>query len=174
MFILNMISRWVAWARPARPTMPPTLNPSTIPPMIAPSRRHGSTGERLCAEIFEAHIGRSVLINFRPDFLKNPLTKRNLEYDCYDPIRKVAIEYNGQQHYEYTPQFHRSFTDFQLQQSRDVLKRKLSSAAGVTLIEVPYVVDTPSRNIDMRRNKLTQFLTPQLKTAYAKASTRKL
>lgn len=50
------------------------------------SKRYGSTDDHLRAEFCEAHIGQCILVNTRPNFLKNPLTGRNLEYHCYDLI----------------------------------------------------------------------------------------
>jgi hypothetical protein len=39
-----------------------------------------------------------VIYNWRPDFLKNPLTGRNLELDIYYPELNLAFEINGVYH----------------------------------------------------------------------------
>jgi len=42
--------------------------------------------------------GIKVIRNFRPDFLKNPKSGHNLEYDFYIPEAKVAFEIQGIHH----------------------------------------------------------------------------
>jgi hypothetical protein len=110
------------------------------------TRRFKSIGEELTCKAFEKIIGRRVKNNYRPDFLKNPETGRNLEYDCYDSIDKIAIEYNGSQHYRYTPRFHKTEQSFHDQVYRDDLKLKLSKKSGIMLIRVPYTVDVCNKN----------------------------
>ena len=38
---------------------------------------------------------RDTLINYRPDWLKSPITQKNLELDIYIPSKHFAIEYDG-------------------------------------------------------------------------------
>lgn len=79
-------------------------------------------------------------VSVRPEWLKNPMTGRNLELDCYNDELSIALEYNGKQHYKYTPRFHKSTEEFELQVYRDILKKKLCNKNGVDLIIVPYTV----------------------------------
>ena len=67
-----------------------------------------------------------------PKFLKQ------LRYDCYNDTLKLALEYNGIQHYEFHDYFHRTYDKFTEQQKRDLLKIKLSKENGIFLIIVPY------------------------------------
>lgn len=76
----------------------------------------------------------------RPSFLKNPATGKRLELDGFSD--GLAFEYNGIQHYKYTPIFHSSEADFSSQVARDRLKQNLCSSKGVVLLTVPYTVDT--------------------------------
>ena len=82
--------------------------------------------------------------NARPDFLNNAVTggKRNLEIDCWEPSLKLGVEYNGRQHYEYTPHFHKNREAFYNQKYRDELKRRMCRDHGVFLIEIPHTVKT--------------------------------
>lgn len=116
-------------------------------------RRFRSLGEKLCCKIIEEYLGRQVLNNIRPDFLKNPKTKRNLELDVYDPILKIAIEYNGQQHgnddetidenvKDSLNHFGMSEKDYNDQKYRDKLKIELCKKEGIKLFIVPYTVDS--------------------------------
>ena len=53
---------------------------------------------------------------------------------------RIALEYNGQQHYTYTPYFHKSKKNFYSQVHRDDWKRSRCRELGIRLIEVPYWV----------------------------------
>ena len=70
--------------------------------------------------------------NFRPDFLRNPVTGENLEYDRYYR-RGVAFEFNGPQHYGPT----RRYPDRDRARDlrvRDLIKKALSLENGVELL----------------------------------------
>lgn len=127
------------------------------------TRKFKSVGEELCAKILEEVYNRKALINTRPDFLKNPLTNRNMELDVYDPISKNAIEYNGIQHYVYPNTFHKTKEDFDKQQERDKLKKKICKKQKINLIVVPYTVDDGMKDHKVRRAALKAYIIPRLK-----------
>ncbi len=74
----------------------------------------------------------------RPNFLENSVTGHNLELDCYNDQLKLACEYQGRQHYQYVPYFHRNKEAFYNQKYRDELKKIYCSAHGIHLLIVPY------------------------------------
>ena len=76
----------------------------------------------------------------RPNFLKNTVSGSNLELDCFNPEMKLALEYNGEQHYKYIPYFHQSKDAFYNVKYRDEMKNRLCKENGVTLITIPYTV----------------------------------
>lgn len=98
-----------------------------------------SKGEFICKEMLEKTFNKP-FTSIRPIFLKNPKTGKNLEIDCYNEELKLAIEYNGQQHYRVTNRFHKSEQDFISQVDRDDFKKKKLKEMGITLISVPYTV----------------------------------
>ena len=100
-----------------------------------------SKGEQECRRVLQ-HLFNRPFNKARPDFLRNEVTGNNfnLELDCFNPDLKLAVEYNGIQHYKYTPYFHKSNEHFLNQKYRDYMKRNLCKEAGVNLIEVPYTV----------------------------------
>jgi hypothetical protein len=98
-------------------------------------------GEELMAEILEKILSSKVRRNYRPSFLRNPETGKNLELDCYNEEYAIAVEYNGVQHYKFPSAFHKTEKEFMDQLYRDRLKKKLCDEAGVYLICVPYWVD---------------------------------
>jgi hypothetical protein len=103
------------------------------------SKDFQSKGERECKRSIE-EITRKPFIKYRPDFLKNKVTGKNLELDCYNDEIGLAIEYNGIQHYEYTPVFHKNKESFYNTKYRDEMKETLCRENGVKLIVVPYTV----------------------------------
>lgn len=64
----------------------------------------------------------------------------NLILDGYNEELKVAFEYNGMQHYQYVPHFHKSIFQFNNQRLYDCLKIQLCYNHGIKLISIPYTV----------------------------------
>lgn len=101
--------------------------------------------EDKCRLIFES-IFHVPFNKCRPEWLKNPLTNKNLELDGFNPKLPtsigfgVAFEFNGPQHYYFTPKYHKTQDDFLNQQYRDDLKNKLCKEKNVILINIPYTV----------------------------------
>jgi hypothetical protein len=122
-------------------------------PRTAPKE---SYGEKTCREVLVEHFQRP-FPNARPGFMSNPVTggKYNLELDCYNDELKLAVEYNGEQHYNYIPFFHRNKEAFYNQKYRDEMKRNRCKELGITLIEVPYT----------EKNRIREYLKEKLKAA---------
>ncbi len=95
--------------------------------------------EEMCRTIIQKVYGKP-FPSVRPDFLRSPMTRKNLELDCYNEELRIALEYNGQQHYTFTAHFHKSKKNFYSQVHRDDWKRKRCRELGIRLIEVPYWV----------------------------------
>lgn len=102
----------------------------------AKTSKFESKGEAECRRVLET-LFKEPFPSARPDFLSNPVTGVNLELDCYNKDLQLAVEYNGIQHYEYTPRFHKNKEAFMNQKYRDELKRQMCELHGVNLIEVP-------------------------------------
>lgn len=116
-------------------------------------RKEKSKGEGRCREVLQSIFG----VHFpstRPYFLKNPDTGKNLELDCYNPDLKIAVEYQGQQHYRFIKYFHKDEEAFRKQQQRDQYKKAVCESRGICLIEVPYTVP---------HNKIYDFLVDELR-----------
>ena len=105
--------------------------------------RHDSKGELECRRIMEKLTQRP-FVKARPQFMTNEVVDGSrMELDGYNADLKIAVEYNGRQHYEYTPYFHKSKEAFYTSKYRDKLKHDLCRKAGVKLIVVPYTVPIP-------------------------------
>ena len=94
--------------------------------------------EEKCRNIFRDLTGLEFK-KVRPAFLKYK-TNRCLELDGYNPMLNIAFEYNGEQHYKFTPFFHKSLDDFHEQLRHDQFKRDKCRSIGIRLIEIPYTV----------------------------------
>lgn len=114
-----------------------------------------SSGETECRRVLR-YLFNKPFNNQRPDFLRNPVTGGlyNLELDCYDPDLKLAVEYNGVQHYKYVPFFHKNKEAFLNQKYRDDMKRRMCRDNNIILIEVPNTVKV---------NNIHSFLVGELK-----------
>lgn len=87
--------------------------------------------EKIARETLEALMDKP-FPKCRPDWLGG------LELDGYCEEEKLAVEYHGQQHYEFIPFFHRTETAFKEQQERDARKKEILKERGINLLEIPY------------------------------------
>lgn len=99
-----------------------------------------SKGETECRRAIEK-LTNKPFPKARPNFLKNHITGgHKLELDCYNADLKMAVEYNGEQHYKYIPYFHTSKDAYHNIKYRDEMKKRLCAENNITLIIVPYTV----------------------------------
>ncbi len=98
-----------------------------------------SKGEKICKDV-ATKLFKKPFIKIRPDCLRNDETGRNMELDVYNDDLKLGIEYNGRQHYEYLPYFHKDYNTFLKQKYRDELKLKKCQENGIQVIIVPYTI----------------------------------
>jgi hypothetical protein len=114
-------------------TLPPTYDPIVT--------RDGTDSDSAGEQRVRLFLERYFKLPFnkvRPDFLENTVTGHNLELDCYNDDLKLAVEYNGRQHYEFTPRFQANKEAFYNQRYRDELKKIWCREHGITLLTVPY------------------------------------
>lgn len=92
--------------------------------------------EYLVKELCEKLYGKNnVIYQHRPYFLHSD--KGQLSYDIYLPKKKIAIEYQGKQHFE-SVEYFGGTSAFEKQQERDLLKKQLSEQNNVKLIYINY------------------------------------
>ena len=85
--------------------------------------------------LIEHLAGCEIIEDSWPDWLKM-LTGRRLQLDFYLPEMQVAIEVQGVQHYEMTPHFHSTPSDFDEIKKRDELKRQACAYQKVQLLTI--------------------------------------
>lgn len=92
--------------------------------------------ERYTKEVAQTLLDKK-FIKVRPTWLLN--SKGNvMEIDIYNDELKLAIEYNGKQHYEFCQFFHKTIDSFHKRLTDDKLKVQLCKTNNVDLIVVPY------------------------------------
>lgn len=123
----------------------PVAQPASPVPPPPPSFKTCSRGEAECRRVLESIFSKP-FPNTRPKWLVNPQTGHRLELDCYNKTLKLAVEYNGEQHYCYVPRFHKSEGELEYQKYRDEVKKRLCEKKGVELITVKY--DIPHDKIE--------------------------
>ena len=94
--------------------------------------------ETKLVKILERLFGLSnVITSYHPEWAISPKGVL-LEYDILLKDKNILIEFNGRQHYEYVPFFHKSRNKFKLQQERDKLKKILAINNGYKLITIKH------------------------------------
>lgn len=109
----------------------------TLETLHRKSFKQRSKGETICKDYLEKKF-KVPFVSERPDWLKNPLTGSNLELDLYNKDLKLAVEYNGIQHYKFPNRYHTTEDQFEDQKIKDRLKEQMCKDQGVDLIVVPY------------------------------------
>jgi hypothetical protein len=100
-----------------------------------------SKGEVECRRVMQKLFDKP-FYKIRPQFLNNPVTfgTNNLELDCFNEELKLAVEYDGAQHYKFIPHFHKTHDGFMNQRYRDYMKEQMCKENNIRLIRVPYTV----------------------------------
>jgi len=94
--------------------------------------------EKECRRILES-IYKKSFHSVRPDFLEYT-NGHNLELDMYNESLKLAVEYQGIQHYKFNKFFHKSYDDFINLINRDNWKAQRCKELNIKLITVPYTI----------------------------------
>lgn len=114
-------------------------------PNKKPKNNGGWVTEGHCRQILEDLFGVNFPTTRKVEWLVNPHTGNKLELDCYNEKLKLALEYNGDQHYKFPNRYNQVDVDaFVNSVGRDHDKKALCKANGVYLIVVPYTVKRSS------------------------------
>lgn len=131
-----MTNQYGRWCRPFR--FGSTSNqPLPAFPTLDSSAPGSSKGEAIVQDYMCRRFHRPFT---KVRNILNPVTGQFMELDCYNADLRLGVEYQGVQHYKYTPFFHKTIDAFRNQQYRDELKRIYCRDAGIALIHVPYTV----------------------------------
>ena len=116
-------------------------------------RRPNNVGQGLMGELLSQIVAsREYQDNATPGFLVNPYTREMMELDRYYAHARVALEFNGPQHYMETD--FAGFEDVVKQQMRDVAKRLICEKRGIRLVVIHPEDLTLKKMIQKVRNLL--------------------
>ena len=120
------------------------------------------TSEEIVRQSFEQMTGRK-FVKMQPNFLRIS-SGTILQLDGFCKELNLAFEFNGLQHYEYVPFFHRhKISNFRRQLERDRIKRELCANNNVILITISYE-DNLANIREIIRAKIKKF--PHLYTQF--------
>ncbi len=97
--------------------------------------------EEKCRFVFESLTG------YKFPSVWNMLSVK-MQLDGYCEELNIAFEYQGKQHYQKVPYFHRKNGDLENQQERDSLKSKLCQERGIRKIDVPYTEAVSNQHLE--------------------------
>ena len=82
----------------------------------------------------------SLLRNIFPYYTLKPEYHigEKLRLDAFIKELNIGFEYDGIQHFRYTPQWHRTKAEFERSKERDIRKNELCSLQNITLIRIKY------------------------------------
>eukprot|EP01114_Cavostelium_apophysatum_P021705 TRINITY_DN7645_c0_g1_i1.p1 TRINITY_DN7645_c0_g1~~TRINITY_DN7645_c0_g1_i1.p1 ORF type:complete len:739 (-),score=144.18 TRINITY_DN7645_c0_g1_i1:253-2469(-) len=95
--------------------------------------RHISKQHQRLRDMLKPYI-EDLQTNYKHPDLMHATSDRNMELDLYSESLKLALEYQGSQHYQST----RVFNNLSEQQARDSEKKAACQNAGITLVEIPH------------------------------------
>lgn len=119
--------------------------------------------ESLCGEALKALFpGREFITTRAIPWLKLGKGGYPLELDFYCESLGLAVEYNGQQHYEFNTFFYANRASFERRLELDRLKAEACEENWVTLIVVPFTVADFRGTPKSKREAIVAFLREKL------------
>ena len=100
------------------------------------------------------YLGHPIVYEKTFPFLVNPETGSRLYLDGYIEKFNLAIEYDGIQHYFYTPFFHKTIDDFIYRQKLDKLKETILLENNIKLIRFRFDEPISIENIKRKLKEL--------------------
>ena len=135
--------------------------------IVAPTPKQFASTSSASELAFKSAIESKTRFEFakaRPLWLENPETGHLLELDMYDEKNRIAIEYDGPQHYEYPNPFHKTQAEFHELQQRDADKTSICRMHGVRLIRVR--ASTLEEEIDFAMGEFVRLGLDQLMVSF--------
>ncbi len=127
-------------------------DPNFKPILVKPSKKKknkklSSVQRSSKGELKISKILKILEINFKSEHIFedciNPRTKCPLRFDFYLPTHNTCIEFDGIQHFEYTPEFHgldpvKGASKLKSQKYRDNIKDEFCSNRNLKLLRIKY------------------------------------
>lgn len=106
-----------------------------------------SHGEAFCGKVLKEKGLKTI-----PQYRIKLLPRYRFDYYFTYQGREYLLEFDGQQHFRFTPWFHRSEKDFEKRRKRDLVKTSIALNSGYHVIRIAYC-DLP-RTLDVLEEAL--------------------
>jgi hypothetical protein len=115
--------------------------------------------EAMCGSIIHALFPGYVFCKTRLPWLLTAKGEARLEFDLWNAELRLALEYNGRQHYEVVDRFHpNGEADLRHQQASDARKAEVCEQNRVLLIVVPYTVHQTANRYRAKMRALARYI----------------
>lgn len=101
-----------------------------------------SKGELECERVL-----KTLSCKFITQFELESLKKKRYDFMFEHENKKYILEYDGEQHFEFTPYFHKTKEDFQKRKDYDILKTRTAVLSGFRIIRLACSVDEVEEHI---------------------------
>jgi hypothetical protein len=61
-----------------------------------------------------------------------------IDFMVFKDNKRIAIEYNGEQHYKFSNYFHKTYDKYLEQRKRDIAVKDWCNKRDITFLEIPY------------------------------------
>jgi desulfoferrodoxin (superoxide reductase-like protein) len=116
-----------------------------------PKCGNNNVSENCCRDIITNHM-EVEFPNVRPEFMGG------LELDGYNEEYQIAFEYQGIQHYEFVPLWHKTIDGLIAQQVRDTRKKEILKLANIHLIEIDGRKYNRTNLIELEKHIIEQLM----------------
>lgn len=124
-------------------------------PNINETYHNSSSIGRYCMYLFSLELNSECVLEHTFDWLINPLTNSKMRLDGYFSEYKLAIEYDGIQHFKYIEHIHKNYENYKMAIEHDKIKDQLCKENGITLIRIKY---DEKLNRELVKQKLKDYL----------------
>ena len=100
---------------------------------VPPLKKNASKGERACAAYLTSQH-----IQYQCEYIIPSLPKKRYDFYFEYRGRKFLLEFDGIQHFKYTPRFHPTYDVFIDRQGVDIIKTKKAISEGYFIIRIDY------------------------------------
>lgn len=121
--------------------------------------------QRRVSEFLSVHFGGYVIYeNVSPEWLSTGESRPQLDF--YIPALNLAIEVQGEQHFQYVPFFHKDKSGFEHRLSLDEFKRETCQRIGTKLIEICDEADVINLLDQLPQTEPEPFVPDKVSAAY--------
>jgi hypothetical protein len=116
-----------------------------------PTRNRLATQKRVL-DLVAGILGEPYEWEWSHPSIVNPATGYRFYFDGYFPKANLVVEYHGEQHFKFVPEWHKTEAEFHRRVTLDAEKIRQARAVGLRVVEVRF--DDPLTSVDFFRGLL--------------------